>query len=84
MTPDQLKAARALLGWSITRLSAHSDTSIHMVRTFEKTGRVPSLSCEGRTTPFDALVAMRTVLDEASIEFTDGDVPGARLQKQGS
>ena len=40
MTPDQIKAARALLGWSQLQLSLRSDTSIHVVRTFEQTGRV--------------------------------------------
>ncbi len=81
MTPDQVKAARVLLGWSITRLSAYSDTSLHVVRTFERTGRVAPLSCGGRSVPFDALVAIRTVLEEAGVEFTNGDAPGVRLQK---
>ncbi len=31
MTPDQVKAARVLLGWSIERLAAYSGMSIHAV-----------------------------------------------------
>ena len=81
MTPDQMKAARKLLGWSITRLSAHSDTSIHAVTIFEQTGRVAFLGYAGRTIPFDTLIAIRTVLEEAGIEFIDGDMSGVRLWK---
>jgi transcriptional regulator with XRE-family HTH domain len=36
MTPDQVKAARALLGWTLPRLSARSGTSIYMLQMFEQ------------------------------------------------
>jgi len=48
MTPDQLKAARALLGWSFDRVAARSGTSAQLVRTFEKTGRIVSMNIPGR------------------------------------
>jgi transcriptional regulator with XRE-family HTH domain len=40
VTPDQLKAARTLLGWSYDRVGSRSGTSAQMVSTFEKTGRI--------------------------------------------
>ena len=81
MTPDQMKAARKLLGWSSVKLGSLSDTSIHMVRTFERSGRVVSLSSYGRTEQVDAVDAIRTTLEAAGIEFTDGDAPEVRLRK---
>ena len=79
MTPDQMKAARLLLGWSVDRLGALSDTSYQMVRTFEQTGRV--MTMQRRLDPTDPIAAIRAALEEAGIEFTNGDVPGVRLRK---
>ncbi len=45
MTPDQVKAARTLLGWSRIQLGARSGTSIHVVQTFERRGQVAKLYC---------------------------------------
>lgn len=81
VTPDQVKAARALLGWSITRLSAHSDTSYEVVRTFERTGRITYIKGPNRVQMIDAIAAIRTILEEAGVEFTDEDAPGVRLKK---
>ncbi len=81
MTPDQLKAARALLGWSVVRVAAWSGTSAQMVSTFEKTGRIASMNIPGRPVPPDAVAAVRDTLETAGIEFTDGDSPGVRLRK---
>jgi len=58
-------------------LSARSGTSIHMVRTFEGTGRVTPLYVRGR--PTDAVAAIRATLETAGIEFTGGNAPGVRL-----
>ena len=77
-----MKAARLLLGWSRDRLGAISDTSYQMVRTFEQTGRV--MTVQRRPDLTDPVDAIRTTLEAAGIEFTDGDVPGARLREQGS
>ncbi len=60
MTPDQVKAARALLGWSMSRLGMRSGTSVHTVRSFEQTGRVASMY--GRTDQVDAVAAIRATL----------------------
>lgn len=75
MTPDQVRAARALLGWSRTKLGARSGTSIHVVRTFEETGRVAKLN--GRAEQGEPLAAIRAALEAVGVEFNDGD--GARV-----
>ncbi len=81
MTPDQLKAARGLLGWSLIQLGSRSGTSRYMVKTFEQTGRVVPLYGYGRTAQFDAIAAVRAALEAAGVEFTDGAVPGVQLRK---
>jgi ribosome-binding protein aMBF1 (putative translation factor) len=82
MTPDQLRAARALLGWSQMQLGLRSDTSIHVVRTFEQTGWV--MTVQRRPDLTDPLAAIRAALEAAGVEFTNGDVPGVQLRKQSS
>ncbi len=84
MTPAQMKAARALLGWSRTRLAAWSDTTSRVVTTFEQTGQVAPIRRNGWAEQIDALAALRVALEEAGIEFTGGDAPGVRLRKQSS
>ena len=83
MTPEQMKAARKLLGWSRVKLGALSNTSVTMVRVFEQSGRVVSLNDRIRTVSVDALAAIRATLEAADIEFTNGDAPGVRLRKLG-
>lgn len=78
MTPDQLKAARALLGWSFERLAARSGTSVAMVTEFEQTGRVVPLSSRSRMMPVDVVAAIRAALETAGVEFTNRRVPGVR------
>ena len=84
MTPDQVKAARALLGWSLDRLAARSGTSVPMVTAFEQTGRVVSSNGRSRALPVDAVAAIRTALESAGVEFTNGDAPGVRLRSAGA
>jgi len=60
MTPDQVKAARLLLGWSMSRLGMRSGTSMHTVRIFERSGQVAKLYC--RTDQVDAVAAIRDTL----------------------
>ncbi len=79
MTPAQVRAARGLLDWSVDRLSSRSGTSYHMVRTFERTGKVAPINV--RAEQEDAVVAIRATLEAAGVEFTDGAVPGVRLRK---
>jgi len=82
MTPDQVKTARALLGWSLDRLAARSGTSVPMVTAFEQTGRVVFSNGRSRALPVDAVAAVRTALEAAGVEFTDGDAPGVRLRER--
>ncbi len=81
MTPYQLKAARALLGWSRLYLALRSATSEHIVTTYEKTGRVAGL--HDRTKQDDPIAAIRATLEAAGIEFIDGRVSRARLRQLG-
>jgi transcriptional regulator with XRE-family HTH domain len=79
MTPDQVKAARLLLGWSMSRLGMRSGTSVHTVRIFERTGQVAKLY--GRMEQVDPVAAICATLEAAGVEFTDEDAPGVRLRK---
>jgi len=81
VTPDQVKAARLLLGWSMSRLGMRSGTSVHTVRSFEQAGRIASMYC--RTDQVDAVAAIRDTLEAAGIEFTNGDAPGVRMRRPG-
>ena len=81
MTPDQMKVARKLLGWSMSRLGMRSGTSVHTVRSFEQTGRIASMYC--RTDQVDAVAAIRDTLETAGVEFipeNDG-CDGVHLRK---
>lgn len=81
MAPDQLKAARALLGWSFDRVAARSGTSAQLVRAFEKTGRIVPMNIPGRPVPIDAIAAVRNTLEAGGVEFTNRDTPGVWLRK---
>jgi transcriptional regulator with XRE-family HTH domain len=78
VTPHQVKAARALLGWSMSRLGMRSGTSVHTVKSFEQTGRVASMYC--RTEQVEPLAAIRATLEAAGVEFIEGDAPGVQLR----
>ena len=81
MTPDQLKAARALLGWSQLQLGLRSNTSTYVTKKFELTGQVASV--RGRSDLTDPLATVRATLEAAGIEFIeqDGDA-GVRLRER--
>ena len=79
MTPDQVKAARRLLGWGIQKLSARSNATYHLIDTYERSGRVAVTY--GRMCLGDPLLAIRVALEEAGVEFTNGVVPGVQLRR---
>ena len=81
MTPYQLKAARALLGWSRLHLALRSATSECIVTTYEKTGRVAGQYRQPE--PSDPIAAIRATLEAAGVEFTSGRTPKARIRKPG-
>jgi transcriptional regulator with XRE-family HTH domain len=74
--PDQLRAARALLGWSQTQLAEKADLSLPTVKRVE-IERGPRVSDEAR-------LALRAALESGGVEFIDenGGGPGVRLRKR--
>jgi hypothetical protein len=62
-------------------VAARSGASAQMVSTFEKTGRIVSMNVPGRPVPIDTVAAVRTTLEAAGVEITNGDVLGVKLRK---
>lgn len=75
MTPEQCRAARALLDWSQDDLAKRSQVAARTMRYFEKGERelIPA-----------SLAALRRALEVAGVEFIpeDGGGPGVRLAKR--
>lgn len=72
MTPDQCRAARALIAIKQIELAETSKVSLRTIIHFEKGERSPNPS---------TLAAIRTALESAGVEFIDanGGGPGVRL-----
>jgi DNA-binding XRE family transcriptional regulator len=70
---EQIKAARALLGWSQEDLAANSGVSVPTIKRLEAPGKF-RVSDEAR-------LKMEAALESAGIVFTNGDEPGVRLRK---
>jgi ribosome-binding protein aMBF1 (putative translation factor) len=64
MSPEQCRAARAWLGWSMDTLAARAHVSNSTVRDFEARRRTPIAN---------NLSAMRGALEGAGIEFLSSD-----------
>lgn len=79
ITPQQVQEARRLLGWSRDRLAMQSETIVGLVANFEDTGRVAKMLYYPED--FDALGAIRTALEHAGVNFTNGDGAGVGLRK---
>ena len=75
VTAEQLRAARALLGWSQTELAKRAGMSLPTVKRVE-TERGPRVSKEARS-------ALRRALALGGVEFIDenGGGAGVRLHK---
>ena len=78
LTPGQLRAARALLGWSRDTLAEKSGAT-ETVQGFESRGSDPKLS---------TLIKWSRALEAAGVEFIDEDLeadrgPGVRLRHVG-
>lgn len=72
MTPAQCRAARGLLDWTQDKLCGAAQVSGPTVRDFEN----------GKVTPRRAsLAAIQRALEDAGVEFTNGDEPGVKLRK---
>ena len=73
LSPEQSRAARRLLNWSMIRLGSRSNLSESTIRNFEEGLRV---------LPANDLAAVRAALEAAGVEFTNGEQPGVRLRKE--
>jgi predicted transcriptional regulator len=73
ITPALCRAARGLLDMNQIELAAGASVSKNVIVDFEK----------GRSNPVkNNLAAIQRVLEEAGVEFTNGDAPGLRLRKK--
>ena len=71
IVPAQSRAGRALLNWSRDKLATSSEVSARTLASFEL----------GNTSPKRRTVdAIRTTLEAAGVEFTNGDAPGVKLR----
>ena len=76
ISAEQLRAARALLGWSQSRLAEKAGLSLPTVKRVE-TEQGPRVSGAAR-------LALRVALESGGVEFIDenGGGPGVRLCKR--
>jgi predicted transcriptional regulator len=76
LTPAQIRAARAMVGWSRDDLAKRSGVSAPALRDFEK--------AEGGSDPRQGTVhKWQRALEEAGVQFIDADEvggPGVRLR----
>ena len=72
LTSAQIRAARALLRWSAVDLARASAVGVNTVRRAELAEAKTSLTAANE-------LAIRRALEEAGVEFTNGDQPGVRL-----
>ena len=79
MTPDQIRAARGLLGWSRKQIGARSGISLNVVKILEQDGR--AAASFSRTEQVDAEAAIHATFKAAGVEFTNGNELGAKLRK---
>ena len=71
---EQIRAARALLGWEQRRLAAAAGVSVETIGRLERTrGPVSTYAATAE--------AITKVLENAGIEFTNDDALGVRLRR---
>jgi predicted transcriptional regulator len=73
ITPAQCRAARGLLDMDQRMLADGAMVTPGVIIDFEKGRRVPTRN---------NLASIQRVLEEAGVEFTNGDAPGVRLRKK--
>ncbi|MEJ0075354.1 MAG: helix-turn-helix transcriptional regulator [Alphaproteobacteria bacterium] len=73
ITIEQFRAARALLDWSRAELAKRAGQHASTVKRVE-TPDSANVSDEVRA-------KLKTTLEAAGVEFTNGDAPGVRLKK---
>jgi transcriptional regulator with XRE-family HTH domain len=74
-SPSQIRAARALIGWSQTDVASAAGLSIPTIKRAEADG--------GIRVSEDAMLAITNALKKAGVEFIEenGGGPGVRLRK---
>jgi transcriptional regulator with XRE-family HTH domain len=74
-TSDQLRAARAILGWSQPEVAQAAGVSSMTVKRAEGSGQPPAAG--------ESVAAIRSALESAGVIFVDenGEGPGVRLRK---
>jgi transcriptional regulator with XRE-family HTH domain len=72
VTPDQLRAARALLGLSQPEVATAAGVSSMTVKRAEGSGRPPASA--------DAMAAIKGALERAGAEFINDGKPGVRMR----
>jgi transcriptional regulator with XRE-family HTH domain len=70
----QVRAARALLRWSLKELAGKANVSIVTVSRFETELAQPIPATRA---------AIQRALEEGGVEFTNGDQPGVKLKRHG-
>ena len=75
LSSNQIRAARALLGWSGTDLADHSGVGITTLRRYELQRGIPSANTS-------VLMMIKKTLESAGIEFTGDPLvnPGVTLR----
>lgn len=74
MTSGQMRAARAMLDWSQTKLAEQSGVSVETIKRLER------MDGAIEATKVSTLDAIEKALSGAGIEFTNGDEPGVKLR----
>ncbi len=74
VTGAQIRAARAIVRWSANELAEQAQIGVMTVRRAEAADDVPNLIPNN-------LDAIQTALEEAGVEFIDGELPGVRPRK---
>ena len=73
MTPPQIRAARALLNWTVQELAERVGVDRNTIAQIEA-GKYVSDA--------ETLAVIRRVLEAAGVEFTNGRWPGVRLRPE--
>ena len=78
ISSEQIKASRALLGWSAAELAKRSNVGATTLRRYEMVGGVPSAN-------LSVLLKLKSTLENAGIEFTGDPLvnPGVTLNLKG-
>jgi len=74
ITGGQIRAARAFLRWTADQLARKAQLGVATVRRAEIADNEPSITVANAA-------AIRQALEEAGVEFTNGDAPGVKMRK---